>query len=64
MYGSQAGEAWAAGHTGSASVFVGEIDEGIMFTHPELAGQVWTNPYDLVDGIDNDGNGYIDDIHG
>lgn len=64
VYGSQAGEAWAAGHTGSASVFVGEIDEGIMFTHPELAGQVWTNPYDLVDGIDNDGNGYIDDIHG
>ena len=64
VYGSQAGEAWAAGHTGSASVYVGEIDEGIMFTHPELAGQVWTNPYDPVDGIDNDGNGYIDDIHG
>ncbi|TFG88058.1 MAG: peptidase S8 [Gemmatimonadales bacterium] len=64
QYGSQAGEAWAAGHTGSASVLVGEIDEGIMFTHPELDGQVWTNPYDPVDGIDNDGNGYIDDIHG
>lgn len=64
VYGSQAGEAWAAGHTGSASVYVGEIDEGIMFTHPELAGQVWTNPYDPVDGVDNDGNGYIDDIHG
>jgi subtilisin family serine protease len=64
QYGCQAGEAWALGHTGSTSVFVGEIDEGIMFTHPELAGQVWTNPYDLVDGIDNDGNGYIDDIHG
>ena len=64
QYGCQAGEAWALGHTGSASVFVGEIDEGIMFTHPELAGQVWTNPYDLVDGVDNDGNGYIDDIHG
>ncbi len=64
QYGSQAGEAWAAGHTGSASVLVGEIDEGIMFTHPDLAGQIWTNPYDLVDGVDNDGNGYIDDIHG
>jgi subtilisin family serine protease len=64
QYGSQAGEAWAAGHTGSTSVLVGEIDEGIMFTHPDLAGQIWTNPYDLVDGIDNDGNGYIDDIHG
>jgi len=64
QYGCQAGEAWLAGNTGSASVFIGEIDEGIMFTHPELVGQVWTNPYDLVDGIDNDGNGYIDDIHG
>ncbi len=64
QYGCQAGEAWLAGHTGSATVLVGEIDEGIMFTHPELAGQVWTNPYDPVDGIDNDGNGYIDDIHG
>lgn len=63
-YGSQAGEAWAAGNTGSASVYVGVIDEGIMFTHPELASQVWTNPFDLVDGVDNDGNGYIDDIHG
>jgi subtilisin family serine protease len=64
QYGCQAGEAWLAGHTGSTTVIVGEIDEGIMFTHPELVGQVWTNPYDLVDGIDNDGNGYIDDIHG
>ncbi len=64
QYGCQAGEAWAAGHTGATTVFVGEIDEGIMFTHPDLDGQVWTNPYDPVDGIDNDGNGYIDDIHG
>ena len=64
QYGSQAGEAWAAGHTGSASVYVGVIDEGIQFTHPDLAGQVWTNPFDAADGIDNDLNGYIDDIHG
>jgi subtilisin family serine protease len=64
QYGCQAGEAWAAGHTGLTTVLVGEIDEGIMFTHTDLAGQIWTNPYDLVDGIDNDGNGYIDDIHG
>ena len=64
QYGCQAGEAWAAGHTGLATVLVGEIDEGIMYTHTDLAGQIWTNPYDPVDGIDNDGNGYIDDIHG
>ncbi len=64
QYGSQAAEAWAGGNTGSKSVVVGIIDEGIQYTHPELAGQVWTNPYDPVDGVDNDGNGYIDDTHG
>ena len=64
QFGSQAGEAWAAGHTGLASVFVGVIDEGIQFTHPDLDGQVWTNPYDKADGVDNDGNGYVDDTHG
>ena len=63
-YGSQAGEAWAAKHTGSTNVYVGVIDEGIQFTHPDLAGQVWANPFDEADGIDNDGNGKIDDIHG
>lgn len=63
-YGCGAFKAWAAGHTGSASVMVGVIDEGIQFDHPDLSGQIWTNPYDPVDGIDNDGNGYIDDIHG
>ncbi|WP_394799955.1 S8 family peptidase [Hymenobacter translucens] len=64
QYGSQAAEAWAAGHTGSASVVLGIIDEGVQFNHPDLAGQIWTNPYDPADGVDNDGNGYIDDIHG
>jgi subtilisin family serine protease len=64
QYGSQAGEAWAAGYTGSDDVYVGVIDEGIQFDHPDLAGQVWTNPYDPVDGLDNDGNGYVDDTHG
>ncbi len=65
QYGSQAGEAWAAGHTGSNSVYVGIIDEGIQFTHPDLKDNVWTNPYEIANnGIDDDGNGYIDDIHG
>ena len=64
QYGSQAAEAWAAGRTGSAGVYVGVIDEGIQLDHPDLAGQVWTNPSDRVDGIDNDRNGYVDDVNG
>ncbi len=63
-FGSQAAEAWSRGSTGSAGVYVGVIDEGIQFTHPDLEGQVWTNPHDADDGLDNDGNGYVDDVHG
>lgn len=64
QFGSQAGEAWAAGNVGSSTVIVGVIDEGIMITHPELTANIWVNPFDPKDGIDNDGNGYIDDING
>ncbi|UKJ09127.1 S8 family peptidase [Solitalea lacus] len=64
QYGCQAGEAWAAGHTGSSSVYIGVIDEGAMYAHSDLAANFWTNPFDPVDGVDNDGNGYKDDIHG
>lgn len=63
LYGSQAGEAWV-NKTDCSSVYVGIIDEGMMFTHEDLTGNVWINPSDPVDGVDNDGNGYIDDIHG
>ncbi|HVJ28625.1 MAG TPA: S8 family peptidase, partial [Vicinamibacterales bacterium] len=64
QYGSQAAEAWARGRTGSDSVYVGIIDEGIQYSHPDLAGNVWVNPFDPVDGVDNDGNGYVDDTRG
>lgn len=64
QYGSQAGEAWAAGHTGSAGVYVGIIDEGFMWSHADLSANAWVNPYDPVDGVDNDGNGYVDDVRG
>jgi subtilisin family serine protease len=64
QYGSQAAEAWGAGHTSCPNVYVGIIDEGIYYAHEDLAGNIWSNPYDPADGIDNDGNGYVDDVRG
>jgi subtilisin family serine protease len=63
-FGSQAGELWAKDITGSNDVYVAVIDEGIDFNHPDLAPNIWTNPFDPLDGLDNDGNGKADDIHG
>lgn len=64
QYGSQAAEAWGNEHTCSDDVYIGIIDEGMMYFHEDLAANAWTNPFDANDGIDNDGNGYVDDIHG
>lgn len=64
QYGSQAAEAWAGGHTDCSNVVVGVIDEGIFYNHEDLANVVWNNPYDPIDGVDNDGNGYVDDFRG
>ncbi len=57
-------EAWAAGYTGQG-VTVAVIDTGVDLTHPDLQSQLWVNPGEIAgDGIDNDGNGYVDDVHG
>ena len=63
-WGSNAEQAWNNNFTGSRSIVVGIIDEGIQITHPDLNENIWVNPYEISDGVDNDGNGYIDDING
>ena len=46
-------------------VLIGVIDTGVDWTHEELADNIWTNPGEIPDnGIDDDGNGYIDDVRG
>lgn len=64
QFGSQAGEAWAAGKTGSNSVYIGIIDEGYMYTHEDLAANAGNSNREIADGTDNDGNGYVDDVYG
>ncbi len=50
--------------TGDPNLIVAVIDSGFRMAHPELTGRIWQNPDDPIDGIDNDGNGLIDDYQG
>ena len=71
--GSQAGtadadvdapEAWDTS-TGTPDTVVAVIDEGMDISHPDLRNNVWTNPGEIPgNNLDDDANGYVDDVHG
>lgn len=57
-------EAWER-TMGSRNIVVAVLDTGVAIDHPDLRQNIWTNPREIEgDGIDNDQNGYIDDVHG
>jgi subtilisin family serine protease len=60
----KATQAWDL-FTGDPNFLIGVIDTGIDYTHPDLAVNIWTNPGEIPgNGRDDDGNGYVDDVHG
>ena len=57
-------EAWTL-RTDAGAIVVGIVDTGIDYTHPDLVDNMWRNPGETPgNGIDDDGNGYVDDVHG
>ncbi len=57
-------QAWNI-ETGTASVVVGVIDSGTRTDHEDLAANIWVNPWENpTNGVDDDANGYIDDVYG
>ncbi|MBN2012673.1 S8 family serine peptidase [candidate division KSB1 bacterium] len=59
----QAEQAWDVAK-GDSAVIIAILDTGVDWDHPDLAANIWDNKGEVIDGVDNDGNGYIDDVRG
>lgn len=65
QYGTNAASQWAAGASGSNTVYIGIIDEGYMYNHEDLAANAGKNPGEVAGNrLDDDGNGLVDDVYG
>jgi subtilisin family serine protease len=60
----RAGDAWQSG-AGSADVVIASVDTGVDLLHPDLVQNLWRNPGEVPgNGLDDEGNGYVDDVYG
>lgn len=56
---------WGLAQAPGPEIVVAVLDTGVDYTHPDLVPNLWTNPGEIpANGIDDDGNGYVDDVHG
>lgn len=61
----RAPEVWSTHGITGQGIVVALIDSGVCTTHPDIAGHIWTNPGEIDgNGLDDDNNGFVDDIHG
>jgi hypothetical protein len=59
----QADRAWQRINS-SPNIVIAVIDSGVQIDHPDLRDNIWTNGNELIDGLDSDSNGFIDDLNG
>ena len=62
--GADIGATLAWDVTTASNAIVAVVDTGVSYKHPDLAGNAWKNPTDLVNNVDDDGDGFTDDVFG